>query len=118
MQNKGKGYITAEKKILVILLYYIVLVLIGLFPFTHLLVTRERTQRTLLDYFTCESIRNNHSNLDCDKGKIVTTHIPGLFTATNVAQGLLPAFLLVAFATKTLKTKFVQCYTALQHYTS
>ena len=34
MQNKGKGYITAEKKILVILLYYIVLVFIGLFPFT------------------------------------------------------------------------------------
>ena len=118
MQNKGKGYVTAEKKILVILLYYIVLILIGLFPFTHVLVTRERNQKTLLDYFTCESVRNNHSNLDCDKGRIGTTHLPGLFTATNVAQGLLPAFLLVLFATKTLKTKLVQCYTALQHYSS
>ena len=116
MQNKGKRYVTAEKKILVILSYYIVLILTGLFLFTHVLATKERTKNTLLDYFTC---RSNHSNSsDCNKGEIVSTHLPGLFTATSVAQGLLPAFLLMFFATKTLKTRFAQCYTALHNHFS
>ena len=42
-------------------------------------------------YYALNSVGNNHSNLDCDKGRIVTTHLPGLFTATNVDSKIICA---------------------------
>ena len=108
MKNKDKHgtvFATAEKKILILLLYYTLLTSTGLFPYAHTL-SHQQTEKTLQNYFLCEGSRSKQPDLDCNVQAVAATQLPGLLTAANVMQGLLPAFLLILFVnSKLLKTK-------------
>ena len=99
MRSKDSGVViaTAEKKILALLLFYTLVFIASLLPYTHRLVTRQQSQKTLQNYFLCEGSRSNQPDLDCNVQEVVVTQLPGLFTASIVMQGLLPAFLLTLF---------------------
>ena len=109
--------VTAEKKILALLLFYTFVFICSLLPYTDRLVKRQQTQRTLQNYFLCEGSRSlsNEPDLDCNVQAVVATQLPGIFTASIIMQGLLPAFLLILFVnSKCLKARVAQILPHLQ----
>ena len=107
--KKSKGVFkfgTAERKILIIFCYYILLVVVALTSFTLNTRNSEPFLEALINYFFCEG-RGNDPNNPCDRNTFHQYSNPELTTISFVLINIFPVINLVyALNIKEMKEKF------------
>ena len=88
-QSKGFHFGTAEKKLLVVLCYYVILATESLTAFTLSTRNAPRILEEVEKYFFCEQGGRDPNNL-CSRSEIERLTTPSLSTLSYVLLGLLP----------------------------
>lgn len=84
----------AERKILIVLCYYVVVASFSLTQYTVVIRNLDAFAIQLEQYFVCELSGHDPSN-PCDRNKFRQLSNPGVTTATFILLGLFPLFNLI-----------------------
>ena len=107
---------TAEKKLLILLCYYIAVVLLSLVAWTIEIRNRYRLSAALVGYFECEA-NGIQSGVSCNRGEFEQYSITELFAIGYILLSSLPAVnLIFAINFTNLKLK-CQKYACFEHET-
>lgn len=85
---------TAERKLLIVFCYYVLLAAIALTTFTLSIKDTSEITEHLINYFSCERDGHNSSN-PCSRSELEALNNPTLTTLSYVLLGLFPVVNLV-----------------------
>ena len=84
----------AERKILIVLCYYVVVASVSLTQYTVVVRNLDAFETQLEEYFICE-LSGYDPNNPCDRNKFRQLSSPGVTATTFVLLGLFPLFNLI-----------------------
>ena len=118
MKSAKVGLSTPERKILIILTYYVVLSVFSLTAFTINSINATNFISSLFRYFACEESGYN-SEMPCDRSQFTQFGYPGITAVAGILFSLFPVVNLVYVVNITeLRKKWNACTAAWRRHTA